>query len=112
MQCAERSPLSLLPQADPARVVLGPQAWAALVRAHPALQPDARVVEASLAHLGACGIDRYELKVRIVDARGMLDDRIWLVERRELHALVAALGDDAQSAALARLMQAGSRPAS
>lgn len=80
------------------------------MRAHPALGVDARVLEASLAHLGALGLDRYALDVRVVDARGMLDDRTWLLERHELQALVAALGDDAQSRALARLMTASPRP--
>lgn len=82
------------------------------MRAHPALRLDARMVEASVAYLGACGIDRYELKVRMVDGRGMLDDRIWLLERGELQALVAALEDDVQAAALARLMAGRPPPAS
>jgi len=86
------------------------EAWAALLRAHPRIVPGGRVIEASLSHLGVLGLDRYELKIRIVDSRGMLDDRIWLLERSDIEALHAWARGTAGSGTFEMLI-AGSRPA-
>ena len=111
MQCAERSPLAATRDEPISRITLSVESWNALVRMHDRLRHAGRLMEASIAHLGPCGIDRYELRARVADAHGMIDDRIWLLAREELRALVEALGDGCDARALAPLLTPATRPA-
>jgi len=111
MQCAERSPLPASCEEQIPRVTLDAESWSALARMHRPLDGAGRVVEASVSWLGSCGIDRYEVRARVVDLQGMFDDRIWLLARDELRALVDMLGERGAGRALARLMTAAPRRA-
>jgi len=111
MQCAERLPLAATCDGHTPRVILSVESWSAIARIDGRLRDAGRVMEVRVAHLGACGIDRYELRARVADAQGMIDDRIWLCTRQELQAFVGALGDGADARALSSLLNPSARPA-